>query len=405
MADRKPLKVLPDGGGDSAGLAEFVAADTIGVVDGGTGLATVAASNILTGNGTSALSAESNLTFDGTDLAIGNAAPSSYIASVHGLIIGDTGDATSEIVLATSTSGTGALNFTDAVSTANDAWLRYLHASTNHMELGVQGGTHTYFMPGPYAVMGGTDQTNANMAIGLTINQTSNDNEIISLKSSSDVSQAVTDVSEADTFGFMKKSYADYGGLNITGLVGGAAQGQALLLEGITSHATPQSDKGTGNNAIIVMAGFKASGSAKGALAANENIISITGASGHTKFIFDADGDSHQDVGTAWTNFDDHDDVALTRSLGIALDPASIVQTKWDDWGKDHFREMEDFGLINKIGDEEKAKGERGLVNMTLLAKLHNGAIGQLGAALNDMKEVYQDKIAALESRLMRLEN
>ena len=74
MADRKPLKVLPDGGGDSAGLSEFVAADTIGVVDGGTGLATVATSNILTGNGTSALSAESNLTFDGTTLnVVGNA--------------------------------------------------------------------------------------------------------------------------------------------------------------------------------------------------------------------------------------------------------------------------------------------------------------------------------------------
>ena len=70
MADRKPLKVLPDGGGDSTGLGEFVAADTIGVVDGGTGLATVATSNILTGNGTSALSAESNLTFDGTVLTV-----------------------------------------------------------------------------------------------------------------------------------------------------------------------------------------------------------------------------------------------------------------------------------------------------------------------------------------------
>ena len=37
MADRKPLKVLPDGGGDSTGLGEFVAADTIGIADGGTG--------------------------------------------------------------------------------------------------------------------------------------------------------------------------------------------------------------------------------------------------------------------------------------------------------------------------------------------------------------------------------
>ena len=66
MADRKPLKVLPDGGGDSTGLGEFVEADTIGVVDGGTGLGSVGANQLLTGNGTSALTSESNLTFDGT---------------------------------------------------------------------------------------------------------------------------------------------------------------------------------------------------------------------------------------------------------------------------------------------------------------------------------------------------
>ena len=75
MADRKPLKVLPDsasgtGGGDSTGIGEFVAGDTLGVVDGGTGLATVATDNILTGNGTSALSAESDLTFASNKLTV-----------------------------------------------------------------------------------------------------------------------------------------------------------------------------------------------------------------------------------------------------------------------------------------------------------------------------------------------
>ena len=45
MADRKPLKVLPDsasgtGGGDSTGLGEFVADDTVGIADGGTGAST-----------------------------------------------------------------------------------------------------------------------------------------------------------------------------------------------------------------------------------------------------------------------------------------------------------------------------------------------------------------------------
>ena len=74
MADRKPLKILPDGGGDSTGLGEFVAADTIGVVDGGTGLATVGSNQLLTGNGTSALTSESNLTFDGSTLTVSSSA-------------------------------------------------------------------------------------------------------------------------------------------------------------------------------------------------------------------------------------------------------------------------------------------------------------------------------------------
>ena len=72
MADKIPLKGLFDGGGNVTGLAEFRSADgdTLGVVHGGTGLATVGANRILTGNGTSDLTDEANLTFDGTTLAV-----------------------------------------------------------------------------------------------------------------------------------------------------------------------------------------------------------------------------------------------------------------------------------------------------------------------------------------------
>jgi len=257
--------------------------------------------------------------------------------------------------------------------------------------------------------MGGTsiwmsDTSNANMTAGLTIQQGAGvDNEVLAFKSSGDVVQAVTDLAEADTFGTVSKAYGDQGGLNIRGFVDSGAQA-ALFLEGITSHSSPQSGKATDAKGVVNIQAYQESSNAIAELGADDNILAIYGG-GATRFIFDADGDSHQDVGTAWTNYDGQDDVQLTRSLGIALDPASIIQTKWDDWGKDHFKEMEDFGLIGKVSDEDKAKGERGLVNMTLLAKLHNGAIGQLGAALNDMKEVYQERIAALESRLMRLEN
>ena len=95
MADRKPLKVLPDsasgsGGGDSTGLGEFVAADTIGVVDGGTGLSAVGNNQLLTGHSSSttgALTSQSNLTFDGSTLTV---AGDQVITDGNGLISGHT---------------------------------------------------------------------------------------------------------------------------------------------------------------------------------------------------------------------------------------------------------------------------------------------------------------------------
>jgi len=39
------------------------------------------------------------------------------------------------------------------------------------------------------------------------------------------------------------------------------------------------------------------------------------------------------------------------------------------------------------------------------LSMLHHGAIRQVHQQLQDVKGFYEDKIAALESRLMRLEN
>jgi len=95
MADRKPLKVLPDsasgtGGGDSTGIGEFVAGDTLGVVDGGTGLAAVGANQLLTGHNSSttgALTSESNLTFDGSTLTV---AGDQVITDGNGLISGHT---------------------------------------------------------------------------------------------------------------------------------------------------------------------------------------------------------------------------------------------------------------------------------------------------------------------------
>lgn len=99
-------------------------------------------------NNSSAFGGSANLTWDDADLAIGNGAPSSYINSVHGLIIGDTSDATSEIVIATTTSGVGELNFTDTVNTTNQASISVNH-NTTQMDYNSEGGH--------YFSLGGTE--------------------------------------------------------------------------------------------------------------------------------------------------------------------------------------------------------------------------------------------------------
>ena len=70
MADKVPIRGAYDGSNALTGLANFVSNETIGVAHGGTGIATVGANQLVTGNGTSAITSESNLTFDGSTLLV-----------------------------------------------------------------------------------------------------------------------------------------------------------------------------------------------------------------------------------------------------------------------------------------------------------------------------------------------
>ena len=117
MADKVPLKGLFDGSGNVTGLAEFRSADgdTLGVVHGGTGLATVGANRILTGNGTSDLTDEANLTFDGTTLAVTGNTTISGNLTVQGDFTETVKIATEDPIIALNTAiGSGAANTYDS---------------------------------------------------------------------------------------------------------------------------------------------------------------------------------------------------------------------------------------------------------------------------------------------------
>ena len=115
MADKIPLKGLFDSGGNVTGLAELRSADgdTVGVIHGGTGLANIPSNRIITGNGTSAVTAESNLTFDGSTLAVTGDTTISGNLTVQGNFTETVKIATEDPIIALNTAVTGA-NANDA---------------------------------------------------------------------------------------------------------------------------------------------------------------------------------------------------------------------------------------------------------------------------------------------------
>ena len=207
---------------------------------------------------------------------------------------------------------------------------------------------------------------------------------------SSDVAHGMTDIVETDVYASFVKTQAASGGLMIRGWkdADGVA-GAALALNGNLGEAadTTKSTSAEGiveiNSAIKTSANITAAGS-------NENLMVIQN-NATTRFIFDAEGDSHQDVGTAWTNFDNEQDAMVTRSLGIFMSPETAIKSKWDDWGRDHKEDLIRCGIMPELTEEEEKNGDHALVNTTQVMRLHNGAIWQQHEKYNDLLNAFME--------------
>src|SRR3990167_2936372 len=232
------------------------------------------------------------------------------------------------------------------------------------------------------------DTSNANMTTGLTINQGAADDEILALKSS-DVAHGMTTLTETDTYGELKKNAAASGTLSISGY--NSSSGPGLMLRGnlVTGDTTKSI---AGNGAIMIKAGEK-SGTDITTLAANENILAVQNYT-TTRFILDGDGDSHQDVGTAWTNFDHEDDIALLNTLAAHVtrrdDPLRRGFGKWLHKKRGRLEELK-LATFNRDGHH--------FVNMSRLTMLHTGALRALGAKL----EAQAERLLQLENKVLQL--
>ncbi len=227
------------------------------------------------------------------------------------------------------------------------------------------------------------DTANTKMTVGLTLNQGTNDNEILALKSSTDVDHGMTDLTETDTYGTFTKFFATQGGL----VVGGYSEGY-VGIEVQGSAGLANTTKDTTAVGAVQLDGRVKSIANVASLGANGNIVVVSD-NGTARFILDADGDSHQDVGTAWTNFDDYDDSGLLTALSVGVsrhgDP---IQERFGHFLHDYRPQLEAARLVTFNEDGHH------FVNMSRLSMLLVGAVRQLSNRL----QIAEQRLSALPS-------
>ena len=241
------------------------------------------------------------------------------------------------------------------------------------------------------------DTSNSNLSLGLTINQGAADDHILALKSS-DVSHGWTALAEADTWGGIEKAHATQGGVKIEGFGSSGAGSKGIELVGYTTGG--DTNPSTGAMAPVNLVGVTSVSSNDVANAsANELVLSVQAYKdgGYaTVFTVDEDGDIEYDGSDAGA-YDSYDDAQLVRAVSTqTASPEQLIQTKFDDYVKYNKDTLIEAGLLGDVSEEDKKKGHRGLVNLTGMQRLHNGAIWQQYTEMQKMKELMYDTMVEL---------
>ena len=241
-------------------------------------------------------------------------------------------------------------------------------------------------------IVGIGDDRNANMTTGLLLNQGAATNEIFSLKSSA-VAHGITNETETDTYAYMQMMSITDGGVEFAGFNdGGAGTATGLILAGHIAGAADQTRSTAARAPIELSTGFK-SGASLTTHGADRNMVVIRNLT-TARFIFDSDGDSHQDVGTAWTNFDRENDIDLLNTLAAHVtrkdDP---LRRGFGKWLREKRGRLEELKLVTFNRDGHH------FVNMSRLTMLHTGALRELGAKL----EAQAERLLLLEKKVLQL--
>lgn len=227
----------------------------------------------------------------------------------------------------------------------------------------------------------GSSTTNTFMTTGITIQQGGADNEILALKST-DVAHGMTSIAETDTYATFAKLGGADGGLILRGFTE-TTPGMFIVGDSGTEDTT----KSIGALSSIMLQAELKSGTTAGAIGATSNAVVIRNG-GNARFIFQGDGTSYEDVGTAWVNYDDHDDIALLTDLSIAASRSDdAIHRRFANFLRYSPEMLQAMDLIHFNADGHHF-ANRSKIQMALI-----GASRQLG-----------DRITSVDERVAKLE-
>jgi hypothetical protein len=217
---------------------------------------------------------------------------------------------------------------------------------------------------------------NGEQTVGITINQGSNDDEIMSLKSS-EVAHGITNITETDTWFYAQKLSGGDGGANLVGLVDDATS--AISVTGIS--ISDDTTKTTSARGVVEARAYKKDGAGITSPGSNANLFVILSSS-QAQFIFDEEGSAHANV--EWTTFDEHDDVSILENLERSMlawhDP---IKAQFAGMLQERHRELESLGIVTFDRDNPG----RAMLNLTRLSMLLTGAVRQVAGRVERLEQ------------------
>ena len=195
----------------------------------------------------------------------------------------------------------------------------------------------------------------------------------------SDVAHPFTDHHQADSYAVFQKIGATEGGMRMHFLTE-AVVGFAVAAYAVNANTTHS----TSGRAPIEMDTWLDNGTDRIAPEADHNLFNVR-AGGSTKFMVEGNGMLHSDGG-AQSAYDAYDDAQLVRAFDLSQGKGTI-NSKFDKFIGYNHEKLAELGIV---GREEDGTPNH-FINITLLQRLHNGAIWQQYEKHNQLLDAVYD--------------